>query len=57
LKNLIFSGVFSETLKTLTLLDKSLYYYFSELAAARRFWLEIEKKIAPELEESSLFYT
>ncbi len=56
LKNLFFLGEFSPTLKTLLELDKTLYYYFEELATARKFWLEIEKKIASEVEQSSFFF-
>ena len=57
LKNLFFMGIFSETLKTLTSLDKTLYYYLEELATARRFWLEIEQKVKTESEQSSLFFS
>lgn len=57
LKNLFFMGVFSETLKTLTSLDKTLYYYLEELATARRFWLEVERKVKTESEQSSLFFS
>ncbi len=57
LKIFFLRGVFSETLKTLTSLDKTLYYYMEELSTARSFWLEVEGKIATESEASSIFFS